>query len=100
MHRLKNPQKRGVFDGQHRLHALHKILEVQGGGSGAVISANDDDEMIETEEFVDDVEIIVEVYPVESQENLKRVTLCSGGASPDMLCLARILRIPSHRSSQ
>lgn len=66
---LDNPQKRGILDGQHRLHALNVLLKKGGpdvtNGTPATSSHG----------AFKDVEMIVEVYPVKTEEQLKQLFL-------------------------
>lgn len=50
---LECPQKTGVFDGQHRILAINELLKEQDG----------------------DIPVLVEVYPVVSQDDVKRLFL-------------------------
>lgn len=85
--RLDVPQSMGVFDGQHRLSAIAGLLRprpptqsVHGDGDGgsaarlrlrSVVAEDGDADSA----LLDDVEVVVEVYPVESESEVKTLFL-------------------------
>jgi hypothetical protein len=77
---LRRPQPRAIFDGQHRARAAMRLLSSSSASSSshepAILEAGADGVVRQ------DFEISIEVYPVRSEEDVKRLFLeCNRGES-------------------